>query len=109
MKKLLILTILISFALVSCSDLDSNELNDMTNTFKSYEEAWDKCNSTKECAEVSLNLYTYMYHPDNQDTLLKCEHDGNCYTAMMATSKKLITQLDKLHNLSEEEEKKYKD
>ena len=106
MKKLLILTILISFALVSCSDEDSNELNDMTNTFKSYEEAWDKCNSTKECAEVSLNIYTYMHHPDNKDTLLKCEQDGDCYTAMMAISKKLITQLDKFFSLSEEEAKK---
>jgi hypothetical protein len=106
MKKLLILTILISFALVSCSDLDSNELNDMTNTFKSYEEAWDKCNSAKECLEVNLNLGTYLNHPDNQDTLLKCVDDGDCYTAMMAISKKLLTQMDKLFSLSEEEAKK---
>ena len=90
------LTILTAFILISCSDNVNSELKDMEQTFIAFENEWNKCQGTKNCAEIPLKLATYVNHPDNQTLLELCAEEGDCYDAMTNVTNNLLLNIDRL-------------
>ena len=67
-----------------------------TERFERYIASWDNCANTSECGNISLEINSYVNHPDHQVDLRQCESDSDCYDAMTLLATKLITEIEKV-------------
>lgn len=96
MKNIILIGITGIFITACGSSESSSKLDEMTNTFKSFNQQFLDCSTGTVCRKLSLDYNTYINHPDNQETLYKCEKDSDCYEAMMTLANNLITNLSKV-------------
>ena len=67
-----------------------------TKVFEDYIRSWDGCDNRSECGKLSLEINSYVNHPDTQTQIQMCESDAECYEAMNTLATKLITEISKV-------------
>ena len=95
MKKIL-LTLIAGILITACGSSEAtSKVDEMTNTFKSFNQQYLDCSTGTVCRKLGLEFNSYINHPDNQVTLSRCENDGKCYEAMMTFTTTLMTNMSK--------------